>query len=600
VNHFRNHEGQIDTSNGRIYRLKARAARSVPPFDLRKLPTSELVGLLEHKNQWFRQTALRLLNERQDKSAVPLLTAKIRESTGQLALESLWALYLSGGFDDDIAGRLLDHSDPFVRLWTVRLLGDRRELSQGIAHRLAQLAEGEPNLETRTQLASTARRLPARQALPVVGALLAHNEDVSDSRIPLLLWWAIESKCENDREAVLELFADTNLWNRPLVREHILQRIMRRYAMAGSRQDLSVCVKLFQLSPSAEHSARLLAGFEEAFRGRSMAGLPADLNESLAQAGGGSIPLGLRRGEPDSVAKALEIIKSQAAKTPDRLRYIQILGEVKQPQAVPALLNLLRNPQDEDLHKAVLVTLQQYQAPEIGATVLSCFSTLHNDAQTAAMTLLASRPTWSTQLLEAVEQGRVDKTAVPQDAIARIKHYQEPPVAALWKKLWGQARNPTTAEMQQRMDRLAEWVRSGSGTPYEGQKLFRAACATCHKLFTEGGQVGPDLTTFRRDDLDNMLLSIVNPNAEIREGYENYHLTTKDGRTLSGFLADKDNRVVVLRGIDGENLTLPQDQIEEMKPAGLSLMPEGLLDSFNEQQVRDLFAYLRSTQPLVR
>ena len=97
-----------------------------------------------------------------------------------------------------------------------------------------------------------------------------------------------------------------------------------------------------------------------------------------------------------------------------------------------------------------------------------------------------------------------------------------------------------------------------------------------------------------------MLLSIVNPSAEIREGYENYVVTTRDGRTLSGFLADKDNHVVVLRGIDGENITLPQDQLREMNPAGLSLMPEGLLDGLNEQQVRDLFAYLRSNQPLVR
>jgi len=47
------------------------------------------------------------------------------------------------------------------------------------------------------------------------------------------------------------------------------------------------------------------------------------------------------------------------------------------------------------------------------------------------------------------------------------------------------------------------------------------------------------------------------------------------------------------------NQTLPLDQIAEMKSAGLSLMPEGLLNSLKEQQVRDLFAYLRSTQPLV-
>ena len=97
-----------------------------------------------------------------------------------------------------------------------------------------------------------------------------------------------------------------------------------------------------------------------------------------------------------------------------------------------------------------------------------------------------------------------------------------------------------------------------------------------------------------------MLLSIVNPNAEIREGYENYLVTTKDDRTVSGFLVDQDNQVVVVRGLDGENAVLQRAQIGEMKPAGLSLMPNGLLESMPDQQVRDLFAYLRSTQPLVR
>lgn len=129
--------------------------------------------------------------------------------------------------------------------------------------------------------------------------------------------------------------------------------------------------------------------------------------------------------------------------------------------------------------------------------------------------------------------------------------------------------------MKKQIDHLTGVIRQGTGSPYEGQKLFATACAGCHKLFGQGGQIGPDLTTFKRDDLDNMLLSIVNPNAEIREGYENHLVTTKDGRTLSGFLADKDQRVVVLRGIDGMSITLPQEQIHEMKAAGLSLMPEG-------------------------
>ena len=96
-----------------------------------------------------------------------------------------------------------------------------------------------------------------------------------------------------------------------------------------------------------------------------------------------------------------------------------------------------------------------------------------------------------------------------------------------------------------------------------------------------------------------MLLAIVNPSAEIREGFENFSVETKDGRSLSGFVAEQDNQIIVLRGLDNQNVTLARGELAELKAAGMSLMPEGLLDGFNDQQTRDLFAYLRSTQPLV-
>ena len=53
----------------------------------------------------------------------------VSTNTGQLALESLWALNLSGGFNDEVALSTLGHADPFVRLWTVRLLGDENKVS---------------------------------------------------------------------------------------------------------------------------------------------------------------------------------------------------------------------------------------------------------------------------------------------------------------------------------------------------------------------------------------------------------------------------------------------------------------------------------------
>jgi putative heme-binding domain-containing protein len=106
------------------------------------------------------------------------------------------------------------------------------------------------------------------------------------------------------------------------------------------------------------------------------------------------------------------------------------------------------------------------------------------------------------------------------------------------------------------------------------------------------------LTAYKRDDLGTMLLNIVNPSAEIREGFETHLVVTTDGRVLTGFVGDQDNRVVVLRTAEGTDVSLPRTAIEEMRVIPQSIMPEGLLDGMSDQQVRDLFAYLRSTQPL--
>lgn len=600
VNHYHNHEGQIDKSNGRIYRLRARDAKPLALFDLGKLSNHELIELFGHTNKWFRQEALQLLGDRRDSSVLPELTALVRTNKGQIALESFWALNLSGGFNDQIAHEMLHHADAFVRLWTVRLLGDQCKVSTTMVRDLEALAENEPNVEVRAQLACSAKRLPAAEALPIVRILLSRNEDTTEPRLPLLLWWAIESKCERDREAVLAMFQQPAIWQLPLVQEHILERLMKRFALAGTRQDLMTCARLFHLSPGSAENSKLLRGFELAFKGRSLADLPEELMEALDQAGGNqSVALGLRRGDSSAIQRALEVVSDPSASLEQRLEYLEVLGELRQPKVWPVCLKMICDTRQKNLHRSALAALQQFDEPEIGKTVATQFQTFDEEARTAALSLLASRPAWALDLLRAVDSGSIDTGSVSQDALQKIKSYQDPQIADLVHKHWKTGPKPTTAEMKQQVENYAGVIRNGLGDPYEGRKLFTMSCGLCHQLFGQGGHIGPDLTPYKRDDLDTMLLNVVNPNAEIREGYETYLVKTKDGRTLSGFLADKDSRVVVLRGIDGVNQTLQLDQILEMKSAGLSLMPEGLLNSLKEQQVRDLFAYLRSAQPLV-
>jgi putative heme-binding domain-containing protein len=288
------------------------------------------------------------------------------------------------------------------------------------------------------------------------------------------------------------------------------------------------------------------------------------------------------------------------------LEYLDVLSEVHLPDAVPILLRAFQSaPSDDRLQRALLQALQTYDEPEIANVLLKQYPTLGRDCRTTAQALLSSRPNWALSLAREIETptlpngARIQAASLSLSTVRKLKQLPGTELQQRLARIWPDTGSPTTAEMDQKIQRLAALIRSGEGSPYSGRTLFQNTCGTCHKLFGQGAEIGPELTVYNRADVESMLLAIVNPNAEIREGYENYMLLTKDDRSLSGFLVEQDERTIVLRGLDNQNISLARTEVAELKPAGVSLMPEGLLDALDEQQTRDLFAYLRSTQPLV-
>src|SRR5262249_24438584 len=124
--HNNTREDTWDKTSGRIYRIDHGEPRNITLLRLSREPSLQLVERLRHSNEWFHREARRILAERRDHSIVPELSRRLRASTGHDALEYLWALYVSGGFDERTARELLDHSYAPVRYWTVRFLGDAR------------------------------------------------------------------------------------------------------------------------------------------------------------------------------------------------------------------------------------------------------------------------------------------------------------------------------------------------------------------------------------------------------------------------------------------------------------------------------------------
>lgn len=605
IDHSSHYAGRIDRTSGRIYRLHRKdqptaLEEEIPKEDFAIQSSQALIDQLKSEARTNRQTILRILGDRTDDSVIDLLIEQVNESTGQIALELLWAINASKGLSDEIAVQLLKHPDQHVRAWTVRLLCDDRSVTKRIAQQLTSRAALESSILVRKQLASSARRLPTEAALSMIKNLLRHGEDSNDIHQPLLLWWALESKATGEgRQQILDIvFANSDSWDSPLVINDLAERLMKRYAVSGTRDDLLAAADLFEASPNRQVTERLLKGFEDAYQGRSLSVIPDELVKALADTGSGSLALRLRQGQPDAVDEAVTAIHNTTESLATRIHYIQILGDLRRSELMNVLLQLVVGDKNSRIVAEALNSLQAYSNPEIAQSVIQSFKMLPDGAQGAAATLLSSRAVWSRSLLSAIDMGTIKPSDISIAAVRRMLLHDDLTIASAVERHWGQVSGASTEQMKDRIQHLAAILSTGSGNPKKGKPLYMKNCGQCHVLFGEGGQVGPDLTSFQRDNINRSLTNIVNPSLEVREGFESHVVVTNDGRVITGFLADKDNQVVVLRGVDGQNVIVRLTDIEEMTAGRQSIMPEGSLKSLSDQQLRDLFAYFRSSQPV--
>jgi putative heme-binding domain-containing protein len=235
----------------------------------------------------------------------------------------------------------------------------------------------------------------------------------------------------------------------------------------------------------------------------------------------------------------------------------------------------------------------------VPARVLARYGGWTEDVRAVAQTLLVGRRAWARALLEAADTGAIDAATLPAETVRKATVFRDEGIAEIVRRRFSGSEGASTAEMQAEMERLTRVLAAAGGDPYRGKKLYAETCGKCHLLHGVGGRIGPDLTPFRRDDVPRMLHSIVHPSAEIREGYEAHVATTADGRVVQGLLVEEDPQVLVLRDAAGQTVTLERGEIEERRILRTSLMPEGQLKPLSDAEIRDLFAYLRTAQPVV-
>lgn len=573
-------------TSGRIYRVRpASGGPKLKPFDLSKASGEELLGYLAHPNEWFRKQAVHEIAWRNLTELVPALKAL------PMTLDTLWALDALGAVETPP----LDSKDPYLRRWAVKMIG---EGNAGSAEALARLAREEKHPEVRAQILASAKRLPAKVALPLLWSGEAEDES---GHLPLLAWWALESKAEKERGAVFAyLKSDEAFLKTPLFREHLAEKLAKRYALAGGEDNLNSCAELLTLTPDESLRGKFIAGIASAFEGAEMPKLPdalqKALNDYIAKQSGGDLTLALRSGNAEALKKAVQLLEDKKASSTARIAIAKTLAELGRQEAVMPMVNILKASNPAGLKRGILQAAARFDDKRIPEALLLGYETqiagdkaLREDA----LRVMAGRKEWAQILVNFVNEWKVPAKHFSVDIVRQLSLHKDADIDAAIEKHWkGLLATGPTPEKKKEAERIKAVIKTGLGDAARGKLQFTARCAICHTLFGEGGKIGPDLTGYDRSNADFWLDNLFMPSMEIREGFGAYIVRTKGGQILSGLMDAQDASGIVIKDMAGNKTAVKQADIEKLEASPVSLMPEGLTAGMSEADLKDFFAYL--------
>lgn len=132
-----------------------------------------------------------------------------------------------------------------------------------------------------------------------------------------------------------------------------------------------------------------------------------------------------------------------------------------------------------------------------------------------------------------------------------------------------------------------------------GRQVFHsqeAACARCHVAHGEGGNTGPDLSNLVHRDYESVDRDIRHPSFAINPDFVTYQVLTKEGLLLTGVLRNE-GEILQIRDASGQTNAIHRDEVEEIRPSAVSIMPDGAATRLGDSQYRDLLAYLMLPPP---
>lgn len=594
---------------GRIYRV---AAVSRPPGGRESLPatqsTNQLVATLGHRNAWWRETAQRLLVERQAADAEAQLRAFAKASAAfakasasqagddALArLHALWTLDALGLLTAADVRTALHDASAGVRENAVRVTERRLRAWPELVDPLLTMADdGDARVRLHVALALGESDDPRS----VVALALIARRDGADRWVRA----AVLSGVRGRTASFLDAFQSSKATAASVAaRAAVMQDLGRLYGASESRERCIALVSAIA-DPGAELSWQpaALAGLAEGLRARA-ASAPApnptgtdDVSALMALVSGDQPEARAARARLDiqmSRAAALAVIED--APMEQRLPAIELLSQGDAASASGPLLQLMAPSRPALVQVAAVRALTRMRDTSAAASLLepARWQAYTPRVRDAVLTAMTAENRLAETLLDAVARKDVAPAAIGPSRARRLVAHPDPRISSRAKTLLAglDAAGGLPVYQRARTDVLAR-----TGVPSRGRQQFAAQCVACHTFGSAGGRVGPDLSGIRNQPADTLLLHILVPDYEITPGYESYTAQTRDGRTLTGRLESETAASLTIRDAAGEPHTVLRTDVVSLAGAQGSLMPATFHEVLSAQDLADLIAYLKA------
>jgi putative membrane-bound dehydrogenase-like protein len=564
------------SKQGRIYRIAPRDFTNPPTPNLGKLTIRELVSLLDHTNGWHRDTASRLIYQRQNSSAITWLRQLVKQ--GETAAGRFTALYLLQGLaalDESSVLTALGDSEAIVRVHALRVAESLVTQSVAITNRFSSMTT-DRDIQVRYQLAFS------------LGAAQGQTRNLALTRLALSdhqdKWMpvAISSSLFQGAGFVFRELSTQDTFLKTTTGQQFMLTLATQI---GTRQRSDELAAVLQsLSNIQERDTTLAPKIMEAL----VKNIEGEQRTRLLATTGENAEMLLQQ----LIVESITIAQSPKESTEQRAAAIRSLQLAKFTDTKSIMVDLLELTEPFEVRAAVIETLGSYTNNQAAEILIANWRSLGPSLRSRAAETLLSRANWVGLLLDAVEADRIARGEIDPARIQLLKAHPDKSIAQRVAKIF------LSAPSGERFAVIKEYqsVLSTVGDVRQGKEIFKKVCSACHRLENVGTSVGADLNGIRNRGLPAVMLNILDPNREVKPKYLTYVLIDVKGRSTTGMITSENANSITLQKPDGTTTTILRTEIEVLQSTGLSFMPEGLEKQVSKQQMADLLSYLNALQ----